>query len=217
MNDALTSATIALDVVTGCLVLVAVAALVVGVVQAVRSGQAVDAANNATAAALRQAEASEAVVIASARQAEASERLAEEAQHNRELEWQPLLTYVEGVEWVRNVGRGPAYRVVVVTAGVQGGLFYTHPISLGRGDERTPMTGNHVDEVDAGIIPHGSSWAVYCKDQFNNRYQFRDKGFPPEIVRSEEPETPLWVAVWTHSEPPPDASGPGPLVAFIDD
>jgi hypothetical protein len=201
MNSAVTDSTIALAVV-------AALAFAVNVWQAFQSRKTIEAATKATEAATRQATASESVAAASLRQAEASEKLAEEAQRDRELDWQPLLTYSpsnesqDGLNRITNQGRGPAYETCVITRAGDRVTISTPRVSIGGGTsyvvarvhdwENPPVTG---------ALPANAAWALYCEDQFGIKYQFLDKGARPVRLRPGEEVTRLWVDVWAHSEP----------------
>ncbi len=200
MNTDLTNATIALVIVTGCLVVVAVAALVVNVVQAVGSGKAVKAATAATVAATRQAEASEKLAAASARQAEATEKLVEEQQRTRGIEWQPLLNN-EGKGTIWNTGRGHAYRTVLVVQAIHGLAVSRPPFLVGAQSHNTipPLVGV---EDPGGVIPDDADWGIFCLDQFGNRYRFLDRGQPPDAYESEDSWSVVrWDVVWSLSDP----------------
>jgi hypothetical protein len=200
-------------IATWGLAIVAALAFGVNIWQAVQSSREVGAANSATQAAGRQAKASEAqaeatiaAVTASLRQAEASERLAAEAQRTRELEWEPLLTFIPAgpVEpaRVRNDGRGPAYRVVVCIRSDGYAHFSAPPVSIGPGSKRSPGSLYNSSPLAAeGLIPHGSGWVIFCEDHFGNRYKFRDKGMQPEVFTRDETAARVWTDIYIYSEP----------------
>ena len=206
------SLSLATTVATCILAVVAIGALLANVWQARQTKRAVDAAvaetkavEGQTDALLRQATATEGQVMASAAQANASQMLAEEARQSRELEWQPLLVFTpetyERRNQLTNTGRGPAYRSVVVFRKGNASAVSRPPISLGaNSDIQPPMYP--ADRLLSGVLPHGTTWAAYCEDQFGNKYRFLDKGARPDVWRpGEEQSTVQWLQVWRLAEP----------------
>ena len=194
MNDAVTWATIALAVVAGL-------AFAVNVWQAFQTRKTIEAATVATVAAGRQAKASEAVAEASVRQAAASEKLAEEAQRNREIEWQPLLNYADNRLW--NTGRGHAYRTVLAIHSGGTGIAVTAPVPVGATSSNDLGKWIVHAVVSGGVLPDNAVWALFCEDQFDNKYRFLDKGARPEVCKPDDEQSVVpWLQVWRLADPP---------------
>jgi hypothetical protein len=158
----------------------------------------------------RAVEAAVSGAAAATREAVASEHLIAEAQHTRELDFQPLLVPSEnsrrmpkGMAWmmsVANSGRGPAYEVLVVGRTESGALLVSRPMSLGAGEARAPGIRWRRFELSPaidGLIPPGDGLAFFCEDQFGHRYRFLEDGSRPDVARSDEPEPVVhWAQVW---------------------
>lgn len=157
---------------------------------------------------------------AAAESVKATQQLAEEARHDRELLYRPILTtkvhsgnhangrYIEQVDIV-NIGNGPALDCVYVTnsdgdwsfLGSKRGSFSVAGRSNSGERRTTPSTDPLPNEVlmhpDASGSPEYWTHALICSDQFGNRYRFGM--IPPQMVRQSESDKPPW-ATWKPPE-----------------
>jgi hypothetical protein len=146
-------------------------------------------------------------VKAATREANASERLAQEAERDRELNWQPLIRYADdqGVAKLFNDGRGPAYRAFVAQRYPPNGgdVLSSSLMSVGAGKYGLVRATPPVAKPPRYLLPPDVEWAAYCEDQFGNRYQFLDKGERPEVWHGEnEPQDkpkPMWLESWRYA------------------
>jgi hypothetical protein len=213
--DALTNATIALAAVAGL-------ALIANAYQAWQTRRAVKAELAATEAVVAQTAAVLRQAAASENQAKASQVLAEEAQRNRELDWQPLLrfAFVQGEQvspspfvWPQpslfNDGRGPAYRCVVARKGQDEDgrevVYIGAPVAVGAGQSHAAPNAQKVERTKTPnyVLPIANEWAVYCEDQFGIKYRFLDKGARPDTYREgDDKANSQWVDIlWRLAEP----------------
>lgn len=152
---------------------------------------------------------------AAGRQADATQALAEEAQRDRELLWQPILSakreavttsadsYIEHDVTISNVGSGPAINVIY--AGRKGddtAWCFIRGIQVrGGGDYRIPSTGTASEALQARLFaaPAGETGrplrVLICSDIFGNRYRFTDDE-RIEVSRHGDHAPPDWALVW---------------------
>lgn len=56
-------------------------------------------------------------------------------------------------------------------------------------------------DAPVGVVPEGTAWALFCEDQFDNRYRFLDKGARPDVFHpGDDLSAFVWLRVWQFAD-----------------